>query len=207
MGLIALGVAYLRESRLSRRLRESYFALTNANQALDAQRQKAEDREQLAIDAVKRFRDAVARNPELKDNPSLESLRKALLKEPLAFFSALRDRLQSDPSTRPESLARLSRAQLDLAFTIRDIGQIPDAIKVFNGSIQIWERLGRLHPQVAEYRIHLAANLHDLGILLESSGQSDEAERVFERAYHPGEATRERSGEPRPAGRSRRHTR
>ena len=134
VGLIALGVAYfreslahLRETRLTSELRESNLALGASNLALDAQRQKAEDREQLAIDAVKRFRDAVARNPELKDNPSLESLRKSLLKEPLAFFSALRDRLQSDASTRPESLARLARAQLDLGFTIRDIGQIPDA--------------------------------------------------------------------------------
>ena len=60
------------------------------------------------IDAVKKFRDAVANKPVLKNNPALESLRKTLLKEPLAFFRALRNRLQDDGDTTPESLARLA---------------------------------------------------------------------------------------------------
>ena len=36
------------------------------------QRSRAETREEQAIDAVKKFRDAVANNPELKNNPALE---------------------------------------------------------------------------------------------------------------------------------------
>ena len=88
--------------------------LTAANKDLDEQRRRAEDREAQAIDAVKKFRDAVANEPELKNTPSLEALRKRLLKEPLAFFRALRDRLQADRDTRPESLARLAEASFDL---------------------------------------------------------------------------------------------
>ena len=65
-------------------------ALQSSNTLLEKQRVRAEDREQQAIDAVKKFRDAVAENLELKDNPSLESLRKTLLKGPLAFFRSLR---------------------------------------------------------------------------------------------------------------------
>ena len=63
---------------------------------------------------MKRFRDAMAGEPELKNNPALDALRKRLLKEPLAFFSTLRDRLQADRDTRPESLARLAEASFDL---------------------------------------------------------------------------------------------
>jgi non-specific serine/threonine protein kinase/serine/threonine-protein kinase len=44
------------------------------------QRTRAEEREQQAIDAVKRFRDAVADNPELKNSPSLDKLRKSSCK-------------------------------------------------------------------------------------------------------------------------------
>ena len=69
---------------------------------------RAEQREEQAIEAVKRFRDAVAGNPELKNNPELESLRRTLLKQPLDFFKSLRDRLQADRDTRPESLHRLA---------------------------------------------------------------------------------------------------
>jgi hypothetical protein len=52
------------------------------NRELDRQRQRAEERQELAIAAVKNFRDAVAANAALKNRPELESLRKALLKEP-----------------------------------------------------------------------------------------------------------------------------
>ena len=85
------------------------------NQELDRQRQRAEAREALAIDAVKKFRDAVQANAELKNRPELDALRKALLKEPLEFFRKLRDQLQSDRDTRPEALAKLAGADLDLA--------------------------------------------------------------------------------------------
>ncbi len=44
------------------------------------ERGRAEAREQMAIDAVKRFRDAVTENAELKNNPALEPLRKTLLR-------------------------------------------------------------------------------------------------------------------------------
>ena len=80
----------------------------------ETQRARAEQREQEAIDAVKRFGDAVANNPDLKNSPQLESLRKTLLQEPLAFFQSLRERLQADRDTRPESLVRLAGAAHDL---------------------------------------------------------------------------------------------
>src|SRR5262249_44351837 len=87
--------------------------LKSTNIALDRQRTRAEEREKQAVDAVKRFRDAVADNPDLKNKPALESLRKTLLKEPLAFFRSLRASLQADGDTRPESLARLALAAHD----------------------------------------------------------------------------------------------
>ena len=70
-----------------------------------------------------RFRDAVAGEPELKNTPALENLRKRLLKEPLAFFRDLRGQLQADHDTRPESLARLAEAGFDLGQLMDEIGQ------------------------------------------------------------------------------------
>ena len=59
------------------------------------QKERAQEREQMAIDAVKRFGDVVGETPELKNNPALAPLRSKLLKEPQAFFKRLRDRLQA----------------------------------------------------------------------------------------------------------------
>ncbi len=78
--------------------------VTGKNRELARQTQRAEKREQTAIDAVERFRDVVVEEPVLKNNPALEELRKKLLKEPLAFFQSLREQLQADKDTRPEAL-------------------------------------------------------------------------------------------------------
>src|SRR5262249_32295160 len=53
------------------------------------ERVRAQDREQMAIDAVKRFGDVIRETPELQDNPALAPLRAKLLKEPQAFFKRL----------------------------------------------------------------------------------------------------------------------
>ena len=95
--------------------------------AAKEQKGRAEEREQLAIDAVKRFRDAVVESPELKNTPSLGPLRKTLLREPLAFFKTLRDQLQRDRETRPDSLARLAAASFELGRLAFEIGDQQDA--------------------------------------------------------------------------------
>src|SRR5207248_2341161 len=83
--------------------------------------------------------------------PAVDALRKALLKEPMAFFGKLRDQLQSDGDTRPEALAKLAAANFDLASTTRQIGRIPDAVRSYSESITIRERLVRDNPGVAQY--------------------------------------------------------
>ena len=114
VGLVGLAAVATVQTKARNDLDRKNGELTSANKALDEQRRRAEDREAQAIDAVKKFRDAVANEPELKNTPSLDGLRKRLLKEPLAFFRSLRDRLQADRDTRPDSLARLATASSDL---------------------------------------------------------------------------------------------
>ena len=97
----------------------------------------------MAINAVKRFRDAIIENPELKNNPSLRPLRKALLKEPLEFFRRLRDELQADNDTRPESLKNLAKAAFDLGVLSAEIGSKEDALRAYQESLGIYERLAR----------------------------------------------------------------
>ncbi|MGE3818973.1 MAG: tetratricopeptide repeat protein, partial [Isosphaeraceae bacterium] len=155
---------------------------TRANTRLDFQRQRAENREQLAIDAVKRFADSVAENPELKNNMSLEELRKTLLKEPLEFFKSLRERLQADRDTRPESLARLAKAGSELGFLTIEIGDKQDAITAYRESLAIFNRLARENPSIIQFQTDLATIHLNLGNLLSDIGQAGAAREALGRA-------------------------
>ena len=119
------------QARANRTLRDKNAELAKTNTLLDQQRSRAEQREQQAIEAVKRFRDAVAEEPKLKNNTELEDLRKRLLKEPLAFFKSLREQLQADNDTRPEALERLGNAAFELGKLTNEIGDKQDALQAF----------------------------------------------------------------------------
>ena len=92
------------QARANRNLSGKNTELAKTIGLLDQERNRAKAREQQAIDAVKRFRDAVTNEPRLKNSAELEELRKRLLKEPLEFFKSLREQLEADHDTRPEAL-------------------------------------------------------------------------------------------------------
>jgi serine/threonine protein kinase/tetratricopeptide (TPR) repeat protein len=148
----------------------------------EKQQARAEDREQQAIEAVKRFRDAVAENPELKHNPSLESLRKMLLKEPLAFFKALRGRLQADRDTRPESLERLAAASFDLGVLTDEIGDQQDAVIAYREALALTQKLADDYPTDTRIRANLAVCHSHLAARLSETGQPVEAEAELRKA-------------------------
>ena len=156
--------------------------LKSTNVLLDHQRTRAEKLEKQALDAVKRFGDAVTENPELKNNLALEPLRKALLKEPLTFFLALRDRLQADHDTQPQSLARLASASFDLGRLTSEIGDKQDALRAFQEALAIQERLVRENPTVIEFQYALAVNHNNIGRQKGETGQLAEARASYGRA-------------------------
>jgi tetratricopeptide (TPR) repeat protein len=156
--------------------------LTGKNRELQRQQLRAEERQALAIEAVKKFRDVVAANSELRNRRDLVALRKELLKEPQEFFRTLRDQLQADHDTRPEALASLAAANTDLAGTTILVGSIADALPSYTESLAIRERLARDHPTVARYQRDLAESLNALGNMLNNMGRPAEAMESFGRA-------------------------
>ena len=164
------------------KLDQANTALKTSNTLLDKQRSRAEERERQAIDAVQRFRDAVANNRDLKNNPALESLRKTLLKEPLAFFGSLRASLQADSDTKPESIIRLADAAHDYAHITDEIGDKEDSLRGHAESQAIWERLARVYPQNIEFQAGLAKIYFCQGKLLGDTGKLVEAKKSYESA-------------------------
>ena len=135
------------------------------------ERVRALDREQMAIDAAKRFGDVVRDTPELKNNPSLAPLRAKLLKEPQAFFKRLRDRLQADRQTTPVSLARLATASFALGMLTNEIGDKQDALRAFEESLAIFERVARKNPSVTEFQSDLAKGHNGVGNMQSVTGR------------------------------------
>ena len=152
------------------------------------QQGRAREREQMAIDAVRRFGDVVRGTPELKDNPALAPLRAALLKEPLAFFKRLRDRLQADRETAPDSLSRLAAASSDLGKLADEIGDKQDALRAYGESLATLERLAQGGTSDIQLWRHLAGSHNNIGELLRATGRPAEAMASFGR----GLAIRER---------------
>src|SRR5262249_52454010 len=145
------------------------------NRDLAMQTQRAEAREKMAIEAVKRFRDVVVEDWVLKNNSALQELRTKLLKEPLAFFKVLRGQLQADRETRPAALAPLGEAAFELGGLTSEIGNKQDALRSYEESLAIRERLARDNPSVIEFQRDLAHSHNSMGMLESDTGQPDRA--------------------------------
>ncbi len=163
---------------------------------------RASDRERMAIDAVRRFGDAVRETPELKNDLALSPLRRKLLKEPQSFFVSLRDRLQANPETTPDSLALLAAATFDLGKLTDEIGERLDALKLWKESGLIWERLVREIPANTRFQVDLANNHAAIGNLQRYLNWKDEAFVSFQASVtinerlardHPADADFQRS--------------
>ncbi len=151
--------------------------LAQQNVLLDLQRQRAESRERQAIEAVGRFRDAIVQEPRLLDTPELEMLRRRLLTEPLAFFRSLRDQLQADRETLPESLVRLAVTAVAVGQLSDEIGDKLQARLTYEEARGIYARLAGAHPGDAVYPRELAMCHNNIGNLQREAGQTSEGSR------------------------------
>jgi tetratricopeptide (TPR) repeat protein len=154
----------------------------DAERFANEQRQLAQKREQMAIDAVKRFRDGVIEEPELKNNPALGPLRKKLLREPLSFFKSLREQLQRENELRPETLKRLSEAAIDLARAADDLGDKQDALRAIEESLSNQVHLMRNQPPPPEFQADLARTYNAFARAQLTTGRTPEARQSYERA-------------------------
>jgi serine/threonine protein kinase/tetratricopeptide (TPR) repeat protein len=155
----------------------------NAEKArAEEQKARAEQREELAIEAVKQFGRVISESPDLKNQPALAPLRARLLKEPQEFFKRLRDRLQAHDQTSLDSLDRLGAASFELGLLTYEIGDLEEAGRAYGESLAIRERLAHDHPAMTRFQVDLAQVHHNIGLQLSMMGRRDEALAPHERA-------------------------
>jgi tetratricopeptide (TPR) repeat protein/tRNA A-37 threonylcarbamoyl transferase component Bud32 len=160
---------------------------------------RAESRERLAIDAVRKFADAVVGNPDLRDREDLRSLRRGLIEGPLEFFKALRDELQASDDTDPESLGLLADAAHTHAHLTDELTDKGRALQAHQEALAIWTRLVERWPSNARYQAKLASLLADIGDLRRDMGRHELALDFHRRAAEVQERlTREDPTAPEP---------
>lgn len=155
------------------------FRALKAERIANANLTVAEERGQLAIEAIQRFSATVASNAELKHDPDLAILRESLLSEPIAFLGDLLESMRDTADTRPKALQRLGDVAFGLGSITAEIGDIQGALEAHEQSTSIYEQLVRENPLIAELQSRLAQNYNETGRILRNMGRSKEAMASF----------------------------
>jgi len=148
---------------------------------------QAESRADLAVEAVRQFREAVTNNLDVQNRPDLAELRKKLLGEPLKFFEQLRADLQKSRDTSYSTTFKLARANHELASLLNEIDSKPNAVRAYREAIALLVPLAAVRPAKRDRDIHdaesvLAESLGQLGLLQRDLGNVDEARASLRKA-------------------------
>jgi serine/threonine protein kinase/tetratricopeptide (TPR) repeat protein len=137
----------------------------------------AEERFNLAKDAVDKYLNEVTEDPELK-NANFERLRKRLLETALPFYQKLTDQAPGDPARE----AARGRAYQRLGDIGDDLGEEAAALADYQAMHAIFARLAKDFPAEPGYRAGLSKSLFKQGGLLQQIGRIGEAEAAFRAA-------------------------
>jgi tetratricopeptide (TPR) repeat protein len=137
----------------------------------------AEERFELAKDAVDRYLNEVTEDPELK-NANLERLRKKLLETALPFYQKLAEQAPGD--ARGEAAKGL--AYFRLAVIRAALGEHAAAVRDYEQARDTFAHLAEIFPDVPDYRAELAETNSNLGSLLQGIGEAVAAEAAFRAA-------------------------
>jgi serine/threonine-protein kinase len=148
-------------------------ARQSASDAREAQ-EVAEERFELAKDAVDRYLNEVTETPELK-NPTFQALRKNLLETALPFYQRLAEQGQG----RPGQEAARGAAYLRLGRLRPEIGELDAALADLEKARDIFARAANESPAVPAHRRNLAACWTSMAGILHRSGRPAEAEAAY----------------------------
>ena len=195
--LVSLVVALLVSLSATSEARQAERATTDALVAAKAAEERtqqalqdvlaAQQRERLALDDVRAFygfaRDAVGNLvdvavDELGEVPQADAVRRRMLDDAVAFYSALRGRQAEDPALR----ADLVEANGRLGTLRMQLGQTDDALVSLDAAASQADELLRLAPDEPR-RLELAMVAHNrLGILHSMQSRGAEARAEFTRS-------------------------
>jgi eukaryotic-like serine/threonine-protein kinase len=154
-----------------------------ANEAAIRSRNRAEEREDLALKAIDNYRSVVESNPDLLTRSDLKPLRQRLLEAPAGFYRQLKEALIREKSEASPSSGldnKLMSANFALAWLNAEGGTPLEALKSYQEAVDI------LEPVVARTRERsrrrdLAVVYNNLGNIQVDLGRFDEAGRTHQK--------------------------
>jgi serine/threonine-protein kinase len=180
--VIGLGVVLYLQNRSNRRLLSLNEELRQANQRSEESRLRAEGRVELALNAIDRFREAVADNPEIKLRPELKGLRQKLLRAPQEFYRQLKQDILQGHDTSAGAWTGLAWVILALAQITAEIDSRPRAVQAHHEGLAALDQLLRDRPDVPVFRAVQGRTLFGLGDLQREEGKLGDAISSHERA-------------------------
>jgi tetratricopeptide (TPR) repeat protein/tRNA A-37 threonylcarbamoyl transferase component Bud32 len=137
-----------------------------ANDALAAERARAEARFELARKAIATFHTGVSEDALLR-NGELKGLRNSLLKQAADFYADLQSLLEGQ--TDAPSRRLLADGYFELGELTAKIGETPEALRVHRQALAVRRELGAADPTPAA-RLEVARSLNAVGQLLMETG-------------------------------------
>jgi eukaryotic-like serine/threonine-protein kinase len=184
VAIVSLSTIVAHERLSNKHLAANNRELAVANQAAIRSRERAEERENMALKAIDNYRNVVESNPDLLTRSDLKPLRQRLLDAPLGFYRLFKEALvreMSEPSPPMGLDDKLMRANFALAWLNAESGTPVDALKSYQEAVDILEPVvdrtnNRFH------RRDLAMVYNNLGNLQVDIGRFDEARTTHEKA-------------------------
>lgn len=147
-----------------------------AQREAQAKALEAENRFQLALDAIENYHSGVTGDFLLRQ-PQFQSLRDNLLKSAISFYQALQTQLEESAS--PDHQAELARALGKLATMLKTVGAVDDARTAFAKSQTIYEQLQQGSSWNQDMQLQHARLLIEYAFVLTSVAELDQARDLF----------------------------
>jgi serine/threonine protein kinase len=178
------GVSVL--SSKNRQLQTAHQLISTSNQELlaandreRAAKQLAEDRFELAMDAIEKYYTGASEDVLLKQE-GLKDLRENLLGTALDFYQQLKTKLAE--SSDPESRSNLANAYMAIAKITRLVGDPVQAESAYQQALEIRANLVAENPNSPKYKSGLAHSYNDLGNQQRAIGDLVAAGESFQQA-------------------------
>jgi serine/threonine-protein kinase len=173
-----LSLANRRVTQANQELQRANVALTDSNARERAARSQAQQRFDVAREAIEAYYTGVSEEVLLRQ-PELEALRAKLLGTALEFYRKLQTTLQQSGEADLRARAGLADATYRVAELTDAIGSKPKAGEGFRQALALYEALARAHPDDPDLRRRLSLCHNGYGLVLREVGDPAGALRAF----------------------------
>ncbi len=181
VGMLALSIAYSRESAYNRKLRETNLELTDANARVTRARSEADRRLDQTLQAIEDYYTGVGAEV-LLGQKEFQPLRQRLLEKPRQFYEQMARELESSPSPDDRMKHLLAKGRFGLGRISLSLGNHAEARREVERAIEVLSELGARNATETQDQKGLASCYGNLAYLQSLAGEEAAAGESFGKA-------------------------